>query len=215
MTSEDGRPPMPESLRTANAGERSGLMPDVARTGRTATMLKSGHFLDDVVSALQKCIRRGMEEDALFWAQSMELGDRSGSSYWAYCFKRLSIIACEDVGVNNPQALKVVLDCWSLYERIKKSGGKDAFVDGDVMAMAVLYLCRSPKNREVDHLKNHLEGRVKRGWIPEIPDFAFDQHTARGRALRRGNAHWWQEGAHIENAQGPDDYKDSEYIDRR
>ena len=43
----------------------------------------------------------------------------------------------------------------------------------------------------------------------DIPDEALDKHTERGRRLRRGHDHFWNEGAKIENAGdlGPDPYE--------
>ena len=93
-------------------------------------------------------------------------------------------------------------------------GGRDAFVDGNVLAMAVLYLCRSPKNHETDDLKNHVEGRVKSGWRAEIPDHALDAHTSRGKALKRGMKHFYEEARLLVNEQGRNDYANSDFIDR-
>jgi hypothetical protein len=69
---------------------------------------------------------------------------------------------------------------------------------------AVLYLARAPKSRLVDHaLIVHYEGPRGRR---EIPDFALDRHTGRGRAAKRAWKHFWQEGARLEN---PADIADS------
>jgi hypothetical protein len=40
----------------------------------------------------------------------------------------------------------------------------------------------------------------------EVPDWALDQHTGRGRRIGRGLDHFFQEGARIENE--PDDLPD-------
>jgi replication-associated recombination protein RarA len=48
---------------------------------------------------MQKCIRRGLERDALFWATEL---DRS--NFGEYVWKRLRIIASEDIGIADPQA---------------------------------------------------------------------------------------------------------------
>jgi replication-associated recombination protein RarA len=180
---------------------------DVSEPGALRT--KHDFFLDEVISALQKTIRRGQEEDAMFWA--LEL-DESG--YANYAFKRLSIISCEDVGPADPQAIVVVNSCWTAWERIKKAGGSGAYVDPNLLGMAVLYLARAPKNRTVDDLRCHLAGKAQAGLRAEIPDHALDMHCRRGRALGRGLAHFYEYGAVLENEAGDSPYKNSPFIDR-
>jgi hypothetical protein len=46
---------------------------------------------------MQKCIRRGFEEEAQFWATELDL-----AGYGAYVWKRLRIIASEDIGLADP-----------------------------------------------------------------------------------------------------------------
>jgi len=65
---------------------------------------KIGYVLGEVVSALQKSIRRGDEEGALYW--SLELSE---SSFGQYLWRRLLIIASEDIGLADPLALVVTL----------------------------------------------------------------------------------------------------------
>ena len=57
----------------------------------------NGHLLAEVVSALQKAIRRCQVDDALYWAVDMYL-----TGYDEYCRKRLRIMASEDVGPAEP-----------------------------------------------------------------------------------------------------------------
>ncbi len=59
---------------------------------------KGGYLLDEVVSALQKCIRRGREEEAMYWALEM-----AESGCGKYLWRRLMIIGAEDVGLADPQ----------------------------------------------------------------------------------------------------------------
>src|SRR5437879_4419775 len=55
-----------------------------------------GYRCDEVASALQKCIRRGLADDALFWATELDL-----AGFGEYVWKRLRIIASEDVGLSD------------------------------------------------------------------------------------------------------------------
>ena len=50
-----------------------------------------GYRIGEVTSAMQKCIRRGLADDALFWATELDL-----AGYGEYVFKRLRIMASAD-----------------------------------------------------------------------------------------------------------------------
>ena len=58
---------------------------------------KKGYDFFEVSSTLQKSIRRGDEETALFFMVELV-----NSSYDEYVWKRLKIIASEDVGLAEP-----------------------------------------------------------------------------------------------------------------
>ncbi len=68
----------------------------------------SGYLNSECTSAMQKCIRRGLEEDALFWATELDL-----AGYGAYVWKRLQIIASEDIGLADPN---VCVQVRALYD---------------------------------------------------------------------------------------------------
>jgi replication-associated recombination protein RarA len=163
---------------------------------------KRGYTLDEVVSALIKSLRRGMEEESLFWAQEIE-----ESGYHKYIWKRLLIFCTEDIGLIDPDAIVRVNALAQAYESIRKNQKSGIPVEGDLLAMAVLYLARSPKNREVDEFKNHIERRKKKEkWMPEIPEFALDVHTKRGRQMGKTESDWWTNGAKIEGKKGESKY---------
>ena len=63
-----------------------------------------GHDYFEVNSALQKFFRRGMVDDALYWATELSL-----SGYGEACWKRLKIITVEDIGQGNPNLICEVI----------------------------------------------------------------------------------------------------------
>src|SRR5258705_10862502 len=70
-----------------------------------------GFCLGEVASALQKSIRRGDEDAALFWATELDL-----SGYGEYCWKRLRIMTSEDVGLAElqmPAQIQALYVAWS------------------------------------------------------------------------------------------------------
>lgn len=161
-----------------------------------------GYKCEEVTSALQKCIRRGLEEDALFWATELDL-----SNFGEYVWKRLKIIASEDIGLeeNSSRAILVraLYENWS--EQRKKADTRHA-PERLFLVHAVIALCRSFKSRSVDNaLIVFYEGERKKR---SIPDFALDRHTSRGRRMRRGWHHFFTEGV------GPNMQPDARYEER-
>ncbi|HWE82655.1 MAG TPA: hypothetical protein VG265_13480 [Gaiellaceae bacterium] len=113
-----------------------------------------GFVVGEVVSALQKSIRRGDEEGALTWATEL---DRAG--FGDYVWKRLRIIASEDVGIGDPAAMvatRVLYEAW----RARATAEKKAWKDGDpqprvsrlYLVEAVKSLARARKSRIGDHV---------------------------------------------------------------
>jgi replication-associated recombination protein RarA len=161
-----------------------------------------GYEFMEVASALQKTIRRGLEEDALYWAAEL---DRSG--YDQYVWKRLLMITSEDCGVaepNLPGNMRALYETW-LETRKRKDERKPERM---FLVHAVILLCRSKKSRICDHAKmwsysDHVDRR-------EIPDFALDKHTKRGKSMGRGFDHFWDVGTLLDNepADVPDGYVD-------
>lgn len=142
---------------------------------------RNGYAADEVISALQKDIRRGRVEDAAYWAYEMIESDLE-EKLWS----RLAVIAVEDVGLAEPRAAGVVAGLRETYFRFP-ARCSERFLCG---LMGAVYLASAPKDRMVDELYHCLRtGRIGR---KEIPDYALDKHTARGRALGRGEAHFWE-----------------------
>jgi len=154
---------------------------------------EKGYAFFEVASALQKSIRRGEEEIALYF--SVEL---SNSGYDEYLWKRLKIITSEDIGLAEPLMPAVILALYEMYRDQKKKrdnqGSERLF-----LAHAVMLLCRARKSRLVDWTVISLWGEHEQKEIP-IPDYAYDKHTAKGRSMGRGLDHFYQEGTKLSNA---------------
>lgn len=166
--------------------------------------LPCGVPLNEGVSILIKELRAGRELPALYWARQME------KQFYKYLWRRLLIFCAEDVGLANPDAITQINSLAAAYARIREENQRH-HVDGNIVTMAVLVLARSPKNREVDNLKNYLHSLENEySWAPEIPEHAIDAHTARGRekfdTAEKRALHWFGAGAHVENFRGTIDY---------
>lgn len=154
---------------------------------------KNGYRLDEVTSALQKSIRLGDELMATYWA--FEMND---SGFWRYCFRRLQVISGEDIGLGNPEALILVSSTYAsllAQDKVKKI----IQVDNNILGFVVAYLARSKKSRFIDMLGGVIFKKKEQGWKPEIPDVALDMHCERGRAMGRGEDHFFSVGSRIVN----------------
>jgi replication-associated recombination protein RarA len=177
------------------------LQTGFGKDGKVASPLTPrGYYLDEVISALQKEIRRGKEYEAVYWA--VELESFNARALW----NRLRVIASEDVGVAEPHAPLIVSALESAYwdAKEKKKGESKLFV-----VNAVLILARAPKCRVADDLMITLYGNMERGERLEMPDYAIDKHTFRGRKKGRGLKHFVEEGSKIANEGAENPYKET------
>ena len=136
---------------------------------------------DEAASALQKSIRRGLEEDAMFWAIVLE------ARFPWYTWKRLKVVAVEDV--EDPAILMYVAECARLYKEARDARTKQRRGPGEerhLLAAAVLHLCRCKKSSiNSDFAAVMFDRYEKDGERLQVPDWALDKHTGAGRKLGR------------------------------
>jgi replication-associated recombination protein RarA len=146
---------------------------------------------DEVISTLQKEIRRGNTENACLIAFEMML---TSAELEAYMWKRLLVISVEDVGFGDPQAPVLVKTLFDMHNVYHRNEG-DRLLFG---VQAVRYLCACKKDRSTDEMVNWMKNAFEReGLLPEIPDYALDMHTARGQEMGRGVEHFLTVGSMI------------------
>ncbi|HLV37027.1 MAG TPA: hypothetical protein VKY59_18020 [Spirillospora sp.] len=160
---------------------------------------------DEVISALQKEIRRGHTENAALLAYEMLI---TSPELEAYLWHRLQVISVEDIGYGNLQAPVLIETLYQMHQRIPRPRG-----DRYLFAIhAVRVLCQSQKERGSDELLNWVAQAVdKQGILPEIPDYALDMHTRRGQEMGRDYAHFLKEASKVA-PEVPD--RDTTYLDR-
>ncbi len=143
-----------------------------------------GYDFYEAASALQKAIRRADARLAGYFA--IELHE---SRFGEYVWRRLLTVSAEDCAGLVTREIWGLYQAWQLIRKQKPDGGR-IFV-----AKAVLILCQQPKSRDADHLTNYVYDRklpadaeiaaaleAARADRPSIPDYAYDVHTAVGRA---------------------------------
>jgi replication-associated recombination protein RarA len=139
-----------------------------------------GFVLGEVMSALQKSIRRCDEEGAICWAVEM---DQSGHGQMLW--NRLLIITSEDIGLAEPDLpaqIRALYDNWK-EARARRS---PAIPERLFVLHAVMLMARARKSRRVDNAI-WASYAIPEPLAAEIPDYAIDGHTARGRREGRSN----------------------------
>lgn len=151
----------------------------------------NGFAADQVISAIQKEIRRGHTENAVLLAYEMMI---TSPALEDYLWQRLMVISVEDIGfgeVNAPILINSLYQMLSTFDR--SLGERKLFA-----VHAVRYLCRSPKDRSSDEMIVWVKLAAERGQAkPEIPEYALDMHTAKGQEMGRGLRHFFEIGAQL------------------
>ena len=158
---------------------------------------RRGYNLFEVVSALQKAIRRG--DTAMAGYLAIEMFE---SGYHNYLWKRLLTVSAEDVAGIVTQEIKALHESFVLLNEGAKKPRSRIFI-----SKAVIVLCQARKCRDADHLQNFVydremidarelaqaiaEARKNPEPVP-LPDYTFDVHTRKGRAAGRTKAEFFQ-----------------------
>lgn len=97
---------------------------------------KEGDAHFDTISALIKSLRGSDPDAALYWLARMVYGGEDPR----FLFRRMLILASEDVGLADPQAVGVVNACAQAFDRVGLPEGHYP------LAQAALYLANAPKS---------------------------------------------------------------------
>ena len=113
----------------------------------------------DLISALIKSVRGSDADAAIYYLARLIKGGESAD----FIARRLVILASEDIGNANPQALTL---CTSAMTTVAKIGYPEARI---ILAQAVVYLCASPKSNSSYMAINSALAAVENGQILEVP----------------------------------------------
>ncbi len=113
----------------------------------------------DLISAMIKSIRGSDPDAAVYYlARLIEGGENP-----AFIARRLVILASEDIGNANPQALTL---CTSAMTSVAQIGYPEARI---ILSQAVIYLSASPKSNSAYNAINQAQAAIRDGNILEIP----------------------------------------------
>jgi replication-associated recombination protein RarA len=151
---------------------------------------RNGYTGDEMISMLQKSIRRGLEDNALAAAYEMYI---TSPQFEDKLWRRLIAISVEDIGFGDPMAAVLI----NTYNQMRK---EFLYNDGDrpmFFVHGIRYLCRCQKERSSDNKKNMLIKGFAHGDLPEVPEYAYDMHTVKGRAMGRDEQHFLTEASRV------------------
>ncbi len=137
------------------------LRPNALSTGSSEAGV---HY--DLTSAMIKSIRGSDMDAAIYYLARLIDGGESAE----FIARRLVILASEDVGNANPQALTLAT---SAMTSVAKIGYPEARI---ILAQAVVYLCASPKSNSAYMAINEALNAVKNGVMLEIPKHIRQSH---------------------------------------
>jgi putative ATPase len=134
---------------------------------------KEGDVHYDTISAFIKSLRGSDPDAALYWMAKMIYAGEDPR----FIFRRMAILAGEDVGLADPNAITIVNSCWEAYERIGMPEGRFP------LAQAALYLATCPKSNSTLAFFDAL-ATVEKEQEPEVP-----AHLKDGNRDKEGFGH--------------------------
>lgn len=150
------------------------------------------------LSALIKSMRRGLEDDAIYWGSVLYRFGRAKQAW-----RRILIHVSEDIGPAEPN---LPANIRALYENWKDLGKHDDAVLSYLHAISLM--ARATKSRIIDHAKIiYIAGHFEKS--RPVPDYAFDHHGRVGREMGRGVNFFFDVAAQLHPLSEEDDpYED-------
>ena len=148
-----------------------------ARDGRLFHQGADEHY--DQISALIKSVRGSDPDAGLYWmARMIEAGEDP-----RFLARRMVILASEDIGLADPQALLVAEAAARAVEYV---GLPEAALN---LAEAVIYLARAPKSNAVVVALGRAQEDVRSSVAQEVPTHLRDAHYKGAATLGHGDGY--------------------------
>ncbi len=148
-----------------------------ARDGRLFHQGADEHY--DQASALIKSVRGSDVDAGLYWMARMLEGGEDPR----FLARRMVILASEDIGLADPQALLVAEAAARAVEYV---GLPEAALN---LAQAVIYLARAPKSNAVVTALGRAQADVRSGAVQEVPLHLRDAHYQSAGSIGHGEGY--------------------------
>jgi len=120
---------------------------------------KSGEEHYNIISALHKSIRDSDPDAAVYWlARMLEAGENP-----LYCARRLVRIACEDIGLADPNAMRLAIAAKDIYHFLGSPEGEIALFE------IAIYLACAPKSNSVYIAESSAKRDIEAGKTGPVP----------------------------------------------
>jgi putative ATPase len=153
-----------------------------ARDGRLFHQGADEHY--DQVSALIKSVRGSDVDAGLYWMARMLEGGEDAR----FVARRMVILASEDIGLADPQALLVAEAAARAVEYV---GLPEAALN---LAEAVIYLAQAPKSNAVVAALGRAQADVRSGLPQEVPMHLRDAHYKSAGSIGHGEGYVYPPG---------------------
>jgi putative ATPase len=148
-----------------------------ARDGRLFHQGADEHY--DQISALIKSVRGSDVDAGLYWMARMLEGGEDPR----FVARRMVILASEDIGLADPQALLVAEAAARAVEYV---GLPEAALN---LAQAVIYLAQAPKSNAVVRALGLAQADVRSGVAQDVPMHLRDRHYKGAASLGHGEGY--------------------------
>jgi putative ATPase len=130
----------------------------------------------DVVSAFIKSMRGSDPDAAIYWlARMLEAGEDP-----RFIARRIAILASEDIGNADPNAMTVAASTWTIIERVGMPEGQLT------LAQAAIYMAAAPKSNASAQAIWSAARDVREGRTVPVPVHLKDAHYAGAGSLGHG-----------------------------
>jgi len=120
---------------------------------------KTGEEHYNLISALHKSIRDSDPDAAVYWlARILEGGENP-----LYCARRLMRMACEDIGLSDPNAIRLAVAAKDYYHFLGSPEGEIALFE------LTIYLACAPKSNSVYIAEKGARKDIKNGFTGPVP----------------------------------------------
>lgn len=133
----------------------------------------------NLISALHKSVRGSDPHGALYWLHRMVQGGEDPR----YLLRRLMRMAMEDVGLADPNALKMATDCRAAYDFL---GSPEGIIALDQLTV---YLCLAPKSNALEIAGMTADQLVRQHGTLPVPRAFRNAENKTGRELGYGNGY--------------------------
>jgi putative ATPase len=120
---------------------------------------RSGEYHYDLISAFHKSVRAGDVDASIYWLGRM----LEGGEDRLFILRRMIRIASEDIGMADPNALRVATTAKDAFTFVGSPEGEIA------LYQTAIYLACAPKSNAVYLAENKVSGLIRKTGTPQIP----------------------------------------------